>query len=125
LIVAVDLASQRQAAVVCDHDSVVLARRMFRGSAWCISEILAWAGPVARKAGFAGAALLHAVDLEELDQAAGNNDSENADRLYDGGKLVGSRSGFPSLTPPRQWRPRPGWGTVRDYVAVTLAGPPR
>jgi len=36
-IVAVDLASQRQAAVVCDHDSVVLARRMFRGSAWCIS----------------------------------------------------------------------------------------
>ncbi len=33
-IVAVDLASQRQAAVVCDHDSVVLARRMFRGSAW-------------------------------------------------------------------------------------------
>ena len=25
-IVAVDLASQRQAAVVCDHDSVVLAR---------------------------------------------------------------------------------------------------
>jgi transposase len=52
-IVAVDLASQRQAAVVCDHDSVVLARRMFRGSAWCISEILARAGPVAAKAGFA------------------------------------------------------------------------
>ena len=56
-IVAVDLASQRQAAVVCDHGSVVLARRMFRGSAWCISEILAWAGPVARKAGFAGVVL--------------------------------------------------------------------
>jgi transposase len=56
-IVAVDLASQRQAAVVCDHDSVVLARRMFRGSAWCISEILAWAGPVAAKAGFAGVVL--------------------------------------------------------------------
>jgi transposase len=56
-IVAVDLASQRQAAVVCDHDSVVLARRMFRGSAWCISEILAWAEPVARKAGFAGMVL--------------------------------------------------------------------
>jgi hypothetical protein len=30
-IVAVDLDSQRQAAVVCDHDSVVLARRMFKG----------------------------------------------------------------------------------------------
>src|SRR5215470_9233753 len=56
-IVAVDLASQRQAAVVCDHDSVVLARRMFTWSAWCISEILAWAGPVARKAGFSGLVL--------------------------------------------------------------------
>jgi transposase len=56
-IVAVDLASQRQAAVVCDHDSVVLARRMFHGSAWCIGEILAWAGPVAAKAGFAGLVL--------------------------------------------------------------------
>jgi transposase len=56
-IVAVDLASQRQAAVVCDHDSVVLARRMFTGSAWCISEILAWAEPVAAKAGFAGVVL--------------------------------------------------------------------
>lgn len=56
-IVAVDLASQRQAAVVCDHDSVVLARRVFRGSAWCISEILAWAGPVAENAGFAGVVL--------------------------------------------------------------------
>jgi transposase len=53
-IVAVDLASKRQAAVVCDHDSVVLARRMFTGSAWCIAEILAWAEPVAAKAGFAG-----------------------------------------------------------------------
>ena len=57
MILAVDLASQRQAAVVCDHDSVVLARRMFTGSAWCISEILAWAGPVAHKAGFAGLVL--------------------------------------------------------------------
>ena len=56
-IVAVDLASSRQAAVVCDHDSVVLARRMFTGSAWCISEILAWAEPVATKAGFAGVML--------------------------------------------------------------------
>jgi hypothetical protein len=56
-ILAVDLASRRQAAVVCDHDSAVLARRMFTGSAWCISEILAWAGPVARKAGFAGVVL--------------------------------------------------------------------
>ena len=56
-ILAVDLASQRQAAVVCDHDWVLLARRMFTGSAWCIREILAWAGPVAGKAGFAGVVL--------------------------------------------------------------------
>ena len=54
---AVDLAAQCQAAVVCDHDSVVLARRMFSGSAWCISEILAWSEPVAAGAGFAGLVL--------------------------------------------------------------------
>jgi transposase len=53
----VDLASAKQAAVVLDHDSVVLARRMFTGSAWCISEILAWAEPIAAKAGFAGLVL--------------------------------------------------------------------
>jgi hypothetical protein len=41
-IVAVDLAAQRQAAVVCDHDSAVLARRMFTGSAWCVNEISTW-----------------------------------------------------------------------------------
>jgi len=56
-ILAVDLASNKQAAVVLDHDSVVLARRMFTGSAWCISQILAWAGPIAAKAGFAGLVL--------------------------------------------------------------------
>jgi len=56
-ILAVDLASGKQAAVVLDHDSVVLARRMFTGSAWCISEILAWARPIAAKAGFAGLVL--------------------------------------------------------------------
>ncbi len=56
-ILAVDLASDKQAAVVLDRDSVVLARRMFTGSAWCISEILAWARPIAAKAGFAGLVL--------------------------------------------------------------------
>jgi transposase len=56
-ILAVDLASGKQAAVVLDHDSVVLARRMFTGSAWCISEILAWAEPIAARAGFAGLVL--------------------------------------------------------------------
>ncbi len=56
-ILAAGLASGKQAAVVLDHDSVVLARRMFTGSAWCISEILAWAGPIAARAGFAGLVL--------------------------------------------------------------------
>jgi hypothetical protein len=54
------------------------------------------------------AAVLQAVDLEELDGAAVNDDSEEADRH------VGSPS---SATPP-PWRPRPGWGTVRDYAVV-------
>jgi hypothetical protein len=52
-VLAVDLAAGRQAAVVLDHDSVLLARRMFTGSAWCISQILAWAEPIAATAGFA------------------------------------------------------------------------
>ena len=56
-ILAVDLAASKQAAVVLDHDSVVLARRMFTGSAWCIEQILAWAEPIAVKAGFAGLVL--------------------------------------------------------------------
>jgi transposase len=56
-VLAVDLASRNQAAVVCDHDSVVLGRRMFTGSAWCIEQILEWAEPVAARAGFAGLVL--------------------------------------------------------------------
>jgi transposase len=56
-IVAVDLASARQAAVITDHDSMVLGRRMFTGDAWVIDEILDWAEPIAAEAGFAGVAL--------------------------------------------------------------------
>lgn len=56
-IVAVDLASARQAAVVTDHDSKVLGRRMFEGSPWCVDDVLDWAGPVAAAAGFAGVVL--------------------------------------------------------------------
>ncbi|MBB5154521.1 transposase [Saccharopolyspora phatthalungensis] len=56
-VVAVDLASAKQAAVVADHDSRVLGRRMFSGDAWVIDDILDWAGPVAAKAGFAGVVL--------------------------------------------------------------------
>ena len=56
-VVAVDLASAKQAAVVTDHDSVVLGRRLFTGDAWVIDEILDWAGPIAAQAGFAGVVL--------------------------------------------------------------------
>jgi transposase len=56
-IVAVDLASGKQAAVVTDHDSVVLGRRMFSGDAWVIDEVLDWAGPIATAVGFAGVVL--------------------------------------------------------------------
>lgn len=56
-IVAVDLASAKQAAVLTDHDSVVLGRRMFTGDAWVIDEILDWATPIATQAGFAGVVL--------------------------------------------------------------------
>jgi transposase len=56
-VVAVDLASAKQAAVVTDHDSVVLGRRMFTGDAWVIDEVLDWASPIAAKAGFAGVVL--------------------------------------------------------------------
>ena len=53
-ICAVDLADANQAAVVADHDSVVLGRRMFRCSAWGIDQILDWALPIAGQAGFEG-----------------------------------------------------------------------
>lgn len=42
-VVAVDLASAKQAVVVTDHDSVVLGRRMFTGDAWVIDDALDWA----------------------------------------------------------------------------------
>lgn len=53
-IVGIDLASAKQAAVVADHDSITLGRRMFNGDPWVIDEILDWALPIAQEAGFAG-----------------------------------------------------------------------
>lgn len=53
-IVGIDLASAKQAAVVADHDSVTLGRRMFDGDPWVIDEIIDWAAPIAAEAGFAG-----------------------------------------------------------------------
>lgn len=56
-IVAVDLASAKQAVVVADHDSVTLGRRMFACSPWGIAQMLDWAEPIAAKAGYAGVVL--------------------------------------------------------------------
>ena len=53
-IVGVDLASAKQAAVVADHDSVTLGRRLFLGDPWVIDEIIDWALPIAVEGGFAG-----------------------------------------------------------------------
>ena len=54
-IPAVDLAPRKQAAVVCEHDSMVPGRRVFTGSAWCIEPPVA--EPAAARAGFAGLVL--------------------------------------------------------------------
>jgi transposase len=56
-VLAVDLASAKQAAVLTDHDSMVLGRRMFLGDAWVIDDVLDWAAPLAAEAGFAGIVL--------------------------------------------------------------------
>jgi len=53
-IVGIDLASTKQAAVVSDHESKTLAKRMFSGSPWVIDDILAWAAAIAERAGFSG-----------------------------------------------------------------------
>jgi hypothetical protein len=42
-IVGIDLADKKQAAVVTDHDSRVLARRRVSARAWELGELLDWA----------------------------------------------------------------------------------
>jgi transposase len=51
-IMGIDLADDRQAAVVTDHDSRVLARRQVRARAWELGELLDWAVAAAAGAGF-------------------------------------------------------------------------
>jgi transposase len=51
-IVGIDLAADKQAAVVTDHDSRVLARRRVSARAWELGELLDWALVRARAAGF-------------------------------------------------------------------------
>ena len=52
-IVGIDLADDKQALVVTDHDSQVLARRRVRCKAWQLGEVLQWARQIARERGFA------------------------------------------------------------------------
>src|SRR5215831_13100282 len=52
-IVGIDLADDRQAAVVTDHDSRVLARRRVTARAWELGDLLGWALARAAAAGFA------------------------------------------------------------------------
>ena len=51
-IVGIDLASVKQAVVVTDHDSRVLARRRVSARAWELGGLLDWALSAARAAGF-------------------------------------------------------------------------
>lgn len=52
-IVSIDLADDKQAVVISDHDARVLDRRMIRGNVWQVIKVLPWAERVARDAGFA------------------------------------------------------------------------
>lgn len=53
-IVGIDLADKKQMVVVCDHDSRVLARKMFRCRAWDLGGALDWAAGRAAAKGWAG-----------------------------------------------------------------------
>ena len=53
-IVAVDLADEKQAVVVTDHDSQVLDRRTVKAQVWDLGPVLEWAHGVGRSHGFAG-----------------------------------------------------------------------
>ncbi|MEU6643554.1 IS110 family transposase [Saccharomonospora sp. NPDC046836] len=52
-IVGIDLADEKQAIVVTDHDSRVPARKRVRAKAWRLGSVLEWAREVARRHGFA------------------------------------------------------------------------
>ena len=53
-IAGIDLAGSKQMVVVTDHDSKVIARRVFRCRAWDLGAALDWAGERAAAAGWPG-----------------------------------------------------------------------
>jgi hypothetical protein len=74
------------------------------------------------------AALLRAVDLEDLGVSASDEDldgtgipadtSVTATRPRRRAPRASAAKAPSSETPPR-WQPRPGWGTIRDYTVIT------
>jgi transposase len=56
-IVGIDLADRKQAVVVCDHESRVLARTTVKVRAWELGSALDWAHRIAGRHGFAGVAV--------------------------------------------------------------------
>lgn len=52
-VLGIDLADEKQAMVLADHDSRVLARKRIRAKAWRLGPALEWARTVARRHGFA------------------------------------------------------------------------
>jgi hypothetical protein len=59
-IVGIDLADDKQAAVVTDHDSRVIARRRVSARAWELGDLLDWAVGKAVAAGFASVTVARA-----------------------------------------------------------------
>src|SRR5580700_5455531 len=53
-IAGIDLAGKKQMVVVTDHDSKVIARRVFRCRAWDLGSALDWAAGCAAAKGWAG-----------------------------------------------------------------------
>jgi transposase len=53
-IVGIDLADKKQAVVITDHDSRVLARKRVSAKAWDLGPVLDWARRIACSRGFAG-----------------------------------------------------------------------
>jgi transposase len=53
-IAGIDLADSKQMVMVTDHESRVLARRVFRRRAWELGVALDWAAGRAAAAGYAG-----------------------------------------------------------------------
>jgi hypothetical protein len=88
-IVGIDLADERQAAVVTDHDSRVLARRQVRARAWELGELLDWAVARAREADFASMPRRHSSGSSSVWQAARYEEREplsrEARRIADAG----------------------------------------